>query len=62
MDLEKLPERAFAWVSRNRMIGGIHERLRATGEAFVLAAMTRPSGAAWDAKQGRGSRSSRSPW
>jgi putative transposase len=43
---EKLPrrwvaERTFAWVSHNRRMGKDYERLCATGEAFVYAAMTR---------------------
>ena len=55
MDFSKLPkrpsfenlprrwvaERTFAWISHNRRMGRDHERLCATGEAFVYAAMTR---------------------
>jgi putative transposase len=55
MDLSKLPtrpgfenlprrwvaERTFAWISQNRRMGKDHERLCATGEAFIYAAMTR---------------------
>jgi putative transposase len=55
MDFSKLPkrpsfenlprrwvaERTFAWISHNRRMGKDHERLCATGEAFVYAAMTR---------------------
>jgi transposase len=55
MDLSKLPkrpafeklprrwvaERTFAWISHNRRMARDHERLRATGEAFIHAAMTR---------------------
>ncbi|QIN84282.1 IS5 family transposase [Rubrobacter tropicus] len=43
---EKLPrrwvaERTFAWISHNRRMSKDHERLCATGEAFIHAAMTR---------------------
>jgi putative transposase len=55
MDFSKLPkrpsfenlprrwvaERTFTWISCNRRMGKDHERLCATGEAFVYAAMTR---------------------
>ena len=55
VDLSKLPkrpafenlprrwvaERTFAWISHNRRMGKDHERLCATGEAFVYAAMAR---------------------
>ncbi|MDP9426960.1 MAG: IS5 family transposase [Actinomycetota bacterium] len=55
MDLGKLPKRpafenlprrwvakrTFAWISHNRRMGKDHERLCATGEAFVYAAMAR---------------------
>jgi putative transposase len=55
MDLSKLPkrpafeklprrwvaERTFAWISHNRRMSKDHERLCATGEAFIHAAMTR---------------------
>src|SRR5829696_5812864 len=34
-------ERTFAWISHNRRMGKDYERLCATGEAFVYAAMTR---------------------
>ena len=34
-------ERPFAWISHNRRMGKDYERLCATGEAFVYAAMTR---------------------
>jgi len=34
-------ERAFAWLDRNRRMSKDYERLCATGEAFVYAAMTR---------------------
>ena len=34
-------ERAFGWISHNRRMAKDHERLCATGEAFVYAAMTR---------------------
>ncbi len=43
---EKLPcrwvaECSFAWISHNRRLGKDHERLCATGEVFIYAAMTR---------------------
>jgi putative transposase len=55
MDLSKLPrrpaferlprrwvgERTFAWISHNRRMSKDYERLCATGEAFIHAAMTR---------------------
>ena len=55
MDLKKLPkrpafenlprrwvaERTFAWISHYRRMSKDYERLCATGEAFVYAAMTR---------------------
>src|SRR5215203_91753 len=55
MDFSKLPtrpgfenlprrwvaERTFAWISQNRRMGKDHERLCATGEAFIYVAMTR---------------------
>jgi len=55
MDLSKLPtrpgfenlprrwvaERTFAWISHNRSMAKDHERLCATGEAFIYVAMTR---------------------
>ena len=55
MDLSKLPkrpafenlprrwvaERTFAWISHNRRMAKDHERLCATGEAFIHVAMTR---------------------
>jgi putative transposase len=55
MDLRKLPtrpsfenlprrwvaERTFAWISHNRRMSKDHERLCASGEAFIYAAMTR---------------------
>jgi putative transposase len=55
MDLKKLPERpafenlprrwvaerTFAWISHNRRMAKDYERLCATGEAFVYAAMAR---------------------
>jgi putative transposase len=55
MDLSKLPtrpgfenlprrwvaERTFAWISHNRRMSKDHERLYATGEALIYAAMTR---------------------
>ncbi len=34
-------ERTFAWISHNRSMSKDYERLSATGEAFVYAAMTR---------------------
>jgi len=34
-------ERTFAWISHNRRMGNDYERLCATGEAFVYAAMVR---------------------
>jgi putative transposase len=34
-------ERTFAWLSHNRRLSKDYERLCATGEAFVYAAMTR---------------------
>jgi transposase len=34
-------ERTFAWICHNRRMSKDYERLRATGEAFVYAAMTR---------------------
>ena len=34
-------ERTFAWISHNRRMAKDYERLCATGEAFVCAAMTR---------------------
>jgi hypothetical protein len=34
-------ERTFAWISHNRRMAKDYERLSATGEAFVYAAMTR---------------------
>ena len=34
-------ERTFAWISHNRRMGKDYERLCATGETFVYAAMTR---------------------
>ena len=34
-------ERTFAWISHNRRMAKDYERLCATGEAFVYAAMTR---------------------
>ncbi len=34
-------ERTFAWISHNRRVAKDYERLCATGEAFVYAAMTR---------------------
>ena len=34
-------ERTFAWISHSRRMGKDYERLCATGEAFVYAAMTR---------------------
>ena len=34
-------ERTFAWISHNRRMGKDYERLCATGEAFIYAAMTR---------------------
>jgi putative transposase len=34
-------ERTFAWISHNRRLGKDYERLCATGEAFIYAAMTR---------------------
>src|SRR5918994_163943 len=34
-------ERTFAWISHNRRMGKDYERLCASGEAFVYAAMTR---------------------
>ena len=34
-------ERTFAWISHNRRMSRDYERLCATGEAFVYAAMTR---------------------
>jgi hypothetical protein len=34
-------ERTFAWLSQNRRMSKNYERLCATGEAFVYAAMTR---------------------
>jgi transposase len=50
--LERLPrrwvaERAFAWISHDRGMGRVHERLCGTGEAFVYAAMSRLMGQAW---------------
>jgi putative transposase len=33
--------RTFAWISQNRRMAKDYERLCATGEAFVYAAMTR---------------------
>jgi hypothetical protein len=34
-------ERTFAWICHNQRMAKDYERLRATGEAFVYAAMTR---------------------
>ena len=34
-------ERTFAWISHNRRMAKDYERLCATGESFVYAAMTR---------------------
>jgi transposase len=34
-------ERTFAWISHNRRMAKDYERLCATGEAFLYAAMTR---------------------
>jgi hypothetical protein len=34
-------ERTFAWISHNRRMAKDHERLCATGEAFIHATMTR---------------------
>jgi putative transposase len=34
-------ERTFAWISHNRRMSKDYERLCATGEAFIYAAMTR---------------------
>ncbi len=34
-------ERTFAWICHNRRMAKDYERLCATGEAFVYAAMTR---------------------
>jgi putative transposase len=34
-------ERTFAWISHNRRMAKDYERLYATGEAFIYAAMTR---------------------
>ena len=34
-------ERTFAWISHNRRVAKDYERLCATGEAFLYAAMTR---------------------
>jgi hypothetical protein len=34
-------ERTFAWISHNRRMAKDYERLCATGEAFVYAAMAR---------------------
>jgi putative transposase len=34
-------ERTFAWISHNRRMSKDYERIYATGEAFVYAAMTR---------------------
>ena len=34
-------ERTFAWISHNRRMAKDYERLCATGEAFIYAAMTR---------------------
>jgi putative transposase len=34
-------ERTFAWLRQNRRMSKDYERLYATGEAFVYAAMTR---------------------
>ena len=38
---EPYVERTFAWISHNRRMSKDYERLCATGEAFVYAAMTR---------------------
>ena len=38
---EQSIERTFAWISQNRRMGKDHEKLCATGEAFIYAAMTR---------------------
>jgi putative transposase len=38
---EQSIERTFAWISHNRRMAKEYERLCATGEAFVYAAMTR---------------------
>ena len=35
-------ERTFAWIGHNRRMAKDYERLCATGEAFIYAAMTRP--------------------
>jgi hypothetical protein len=35
------PSRTFAWIGHNRRMARDYERLCATGEAFVYAAMTR---------------------
>jgi putative transposase len=34
-------ERTFSWLSQNRRMSKDYERLCATGEAFIYAAMTR---------------------
>jgi putative transposase len=34
-------ERTFAWMSHNRRMSKDYERLCATGQAFIYAAMTR---------------------
>ena len=36
-------ERTFAWIGHNRRMAKDYERLCATGEAFIYAAMTRGS-------------------
>lgn len=38
---EQSIERTFAWISHNRRMSKDYERLCATGEAFIYAAMTR---------------------
>ncbi len=37
---EQSIERTFAWISHNRRMAKDYERLCATGEAFIYAAMT----------------------
>jgi hypothetical protein len=34
-------ERSFSWLGQNRRMSNVYERLCATGEAFIYAAMTR---------------------
>jgi hypothetical protein len=44
-------ERSFAWICHNRRMSKDYERLRASGEAFVYAAMTRLMVSGWRAPE-----------